>query len=312
VSEYFAYGARIVTDQPIPELDGTPGGDGRPELRIRFNGPPFEDIDALEWVASLEIRGGEPWMRSARTADGYMVSFPSLADFSLTAAGREIVCRAATIDRTGATLRHLVLDQVIPLALKLQGREALHATAVIANGGACAFVGPPGSGKSTVAAAFLRAGFSTVCDDCLLLSSGESIEAVPAYPGVRLCEDAFAALTGGPGDVSPVASYTAKKRWRPASLSFSPEPRPLTRIYRLMRAHGAMPQATAIEPLSPRDALIELVASAFRIDTSDQAMLAREFQHLDRIARVVPLRRLWLSDDLQSTTAIAAVLADLP
>jgi hypothetical protein len=79
-----------------------------------------------------------------------------------------------------------------------------------------------------------------------------------------------------------------------------------------MRAHGAMPQATAIEPLSPRDALMELVASAFRIDTSDQAMLAREFQHLDRIARVVPLRRLWLSDDLQSTTAIAAVLADLP
>jgi hypothetical protein len=312
VSEYFAYGARIVSDRPIPELDDTRGGDGGSELRIRFDGPPFENLDALEWVASLEMMGGEPWMRAARTADGYIVSFPSLADFSLSDAGCEIVCRTATIDRTGATLRHLVLDQVIPLALKLQGREALHATAVVANGGVCAFLGPPGCGKSTVAAAFLRAGFSTICDDCLLLSSGESIEVVPAYPGVRLCEDAFAALTGAPGYVSPVASYSTKKRWRPASLSFSPEPRPLTRIYRLIRAYGAMPQATAIEPLSPRDALMELVASTFRIDTSDQAMLAREFQHLDRIARVVPLRRLWLSDDLESTMAIAAVLADLP
>ena len=47
MSEYFAYGARIVSDQPIPELDGTRGGDGLPELRIRFNGPTFVDLDVF-------------------------------------------------------------------------------------------------------------------------------------------------------------------------------------------------------------------------------------------------------------------------
>src|SRR5262249_10579390 len=144
----------------------------------------------------------------------------------------------------------------------------------------CAFVGPPGCGKSTLAASFLRAGFQTLCDDCLVVAPDEPVSVTPGYPGVRLCDDAFAALAEGAGHASAVASYTAKRRWRPATDRFPPDPRPLTRIYRLMGPSTARPFRHRLEPLSSRDAFMELVAATFRLDTTDRRVLRREFRSL--------------------------------
>ena len=110
-----------------------------------------------------------------------------------------------------ATLRHLLLDQVLPLALGRMGRMAIHASAVHVPGlGAVAFAGGPGSGKSTLAAALARAGCAVLSDDCLVIAvrSG-GVWAIPSYPGVRLWPDAASRL-GYRGRL--VAHYSDKVR----------------------------------------------------------------------------------------------------
>ena len=110
--------------------------------------------------------------------------------------GSEIIC----MPRPGIpedTIQHLLLDQVIPLVINLRGGEALHASAILTPQGVIAFAGPAGSGKSTLAGSFLLSGYQHVSDDCLALSEkDQEIYAIPAYPGLRLWDDALSYLFG--------------------------------------------------------------------------------------------------------------------
>src|SRR5690606_8330052 len=113
-----------------------------------------------------------------------------------------------------ATLRHGLLDQVIPMCLGQLGRQVLHASAVrLADGRVLGFVGQSGLGKSTLAAAFAAAGASILTDDCLLIEPrGPGFAAIGNYPGVRLNEDSATRLLGGVGEPGSVAHHSGKSR----------------------------------------------------------------------------------------------------
>ena len=311
---YRGYGLGIDSDRAFPEL--TAEADGRPcDLRIRFDAAPVPSGE-LSWVIRLESSAGEPWLLCARLPGGYLVRFPRVADFFVRGDGSEICCAETTIDRDDCDLRHIVLDQVMPLALKLRGDEVLHATAVRTPHGVCAFIGPSGGGKSTLAAAFLRAGHQVICDDCLRLDARDSVNAVvPAYPGVRLCRDTLAAVQAPDDTLLTVGSTHRKIRWLPrgAQESFTYDRHPLARIYRLVPPGEATAGETRVplRPLSIREAFAELAGATFRFDALDRAMLTREFLAWERLARGVPMRRLRLDDDLRSVKAHDLVLDDL-
>jgi hypothetical protein len=313
-SQYLAYGLRIASDLPIPELESVPSRGRSPDIRVRFLGDRREYPEDLHWVFQTDLDGGQQGWRCARMPERYLVRFPDRADFSIGLDGRDITCCATTLDPCDDILRHLVLDQVMPLSIKLQGRETLHATAVLTPHGVCAFIGPSGSGKSTIAAAFLNSGYSTICDDGLVLSCGDLVRVVPGYPGVRLWDDAFSALADGETSRSPVANSTCKRRWvqRRGREGFFSDSPPLKRIYRLMwPPAGCHPRPRTLESMTAREAFMELVAATFRLDITDRSVLVRELLVFERVTRSVPMRRLWLADDLWSEAAREAVLEDL-
>jgi hypothetical protein len=314
---YLAYGLRIHSDIVLPELivDSRPPRVGDLRVRLGRRSSPSDPIDVVFRLDSLT---GEPALSCGRTAEGYLIRFTDVADFAVTLDGREIVCCPTTIHDDQGMLRHLLLDLVLPLTAKLRGREALHATAVRTPQGVCAFIGPTGSGKSTVAAGFLKAGYPVISDDCLLLyPHARGIDAVPAYPGLRLWEDTLSALREDKGLSRAVGPHTAKLRWQPrdAIESFSNDAQPLRRIYRLARARDASGTSgippSRLEPLTARAAFMELVDATFRLDAIDREMLTREFRFWEKVALTVPMRRLWLEDDLRSPIVRAAVLRDL-
>jgi hypothetical protein len=70
----------------------------------------------------------------------------------------------------------------------LNGLLPLHASAVAHDGAVYAFAGPPGAGKSTLAAALGREGLPLFCDDTLLLDiSGEGpIACLPGHKRLKL------------------------------------------------------------------------------------------------------------------------------
>ena len=315
---YRAYGLTIDSDITLPELSAASEPFGACDLRVRLGKGRRAPSQHVKWVFCLELPTGAPWLSCGRQRDGYLVRFADVAQFSVTMDGREITCYPAAANADDDVLRHLLIDQVIPLTFKLRGREALHATAVQTPLGACAFIGPTGSGKSTLAAAFLRAGYRVISDDCLLVYADAcGIRAVPAYAGVRLWKDALAAMGDDRGRLLPVARYTTKLRWLPRDVveSFPTEAQPLRRIYSLTRSKDAPSTGRGhrlrLEPLAPRAAFMELVDATFRLDATDRVMLTREFRFWERTALSVPMRRLWVADDLFSASARESVLADM-
>jgi hypothetical protein len=313
---YRAYGLTIGSDLEIPELASAASADrALPDVRVSLLGsrriqPPSE------WFHRCSTPDGEPFLACARIEGGYLLRYEGVADFIVGRSGREIVCARREPRVALSTLCHLLLDHVFPMALNFSGKEVLHATAIMTGRGACAFIGPTGSGKSTLAGIFLRAGHPLLADDCLVLEERARILATPAYPGLRLWTDAMKALSSESDRALRVAGHSSKARLLGprASAGFPREPQPLAAVYRVIRdgGDGAAGRAPRVVAMGAREALIQLISSAFLLDTADRPALTRRFAFLGRLLTQVPVRQLFVPNDFSALPAARdAVLADL-
>lgn len=303
----------VASEIPLPELDTLAEARESPDLHIRACRRADLAPPPAAWSMTWTLPSGEPWLECGRVEGGYLLRFTDLADFFLDFDARHIFCApgAATPPET---VRHLLLDQVVPLVSSLRGEHALHASAVLTPAGVCAFTGRTGAGKSTLAASFLGAGCPVLSDDFVALEEeGGQVLAWPSYPGARLWEDSAEALGHGPKDLLPVAHYTPKLRLvgdRTAN-GVPPGPRPLARIYVLAREDDSS-HTLAIEPLSPRDAVLALFEGSFMIDPRDRRALERELDFLAMVVTHVRVARLRLPSRFESLGQVRQlVLEDL-
>ncbi len=290
MNTYRLCGLAVDCETPLPELP--PAEEDRSDFSFRLAAP--RDAEA-EWFHAWHLPDGRLWLRLGRLDAGHLLRFPGLADFEVLQ--REIVARPA--DGTPEnTWRHLLLDQVFPLALSLRGELVLHGSATALPSGAAAFLGAAGIGKSTLAASFAREGFPAITDDCLLLrGEGDRILAVPSYPGLRLWEN-------GPRGTE-VAHYSPKKRV--TDFAFASRPAPLERAYFLEEA----PQVEVV-PVSPRDAVLEAVKISFLMEPEARGPLRACFEAACSLAERLPARRLRFPSDLDRLPEVrAAVLIDM-
>jgi hypothetical protein len=276
------------------------------ESRIRdFSAAPQNDnagnrnSGVERWLFRATLPDGRLWARYGKIEGGYLLNYIDLADFIVDQHGREIRCVRIEPGVSEETARHLLLDQVLPLVLNLLGRDVLHATAVLTPFGVCAFIGPAGAGKSTLAASFAASGYLPFCDDCMVVQLRDEILAYPGYPGLRLWDDSADALTDSSSERDPVAHYTSKSRLFGEREYHPRKPHPLIAIYRVeRRAEGALPlKEPYIEPLEGRAAFMELVAANFVLDITDRATLARHFRFVQQLIARVPIRRIRLPND---------------
>src|SRR5579864_4054354 len=102
------------------------------------------------------------------------------------------------------------LGQVLSYCLLARGIEPLHATAIIVDDQAIAFLGDSGMGKSTLAAKFLQRGYTLLTDDVLALEfSGKDVWVRPGIARVKLNPDSADAVFGGRRSI-PMNSFTSK------------------------------------------------------------------------------------------------------
>lgn len=295
---YRIYGLTLESAEPLPELASASISPLGRVCDVRFRREASSlPLRPERWFMHWRLPTGEPWLSAARGSDGYALRFHGLADFLLDAGGREIVCTHSACHGSPETVRHLLIDHVLPLVLNLRGVEALHASAVLAGAGAIVFTGPSGAGKSTIAAEFARAGDAVLADDCVaVLASAGRFRVLPAYPGLRLRRDAMGRL-GAIGNDAPLAGYTDKRRLAlgVAGSGAPREPHPLLAVYALDDVHAA---EFAVRALAPRDAAMELLSRAFRFEIEDRAMLARQLDFFARVAMDVPVFRVSAPRDL--------------
>jgi hypothetical protein len=138
---------------------------------------------------------------------------------------------------------------------------------------------------------------------------------MPAYPGLRLWEDALVYLFGDNGAYASVAHYTDKRRVEIEKIprAYCTEPKPLKRIYTIANAsEGKDETDILIKKLSARESFMALVRCAFRLDITDQRMLKRQFHFLEQLVSNVSVRLVSFPKNFKFLPTVGeAILNDL-
>ncbi len=307
----------LAVDFDIPELPRVDSpADMTAGWRITIDAGPSPDRPQREWFHQWEFPDGRKWVAFARDRGGYLLRFPGLADFDIVPPARTIGVHPEPAT-PAHTLRHLLLDQVMPLVAGAPDRLALHGSAVATTRGTVLFLGGPGYGKSTLAAQLARRGCAVVSDDCCLLVRGASgFDVVPSYPGVRLAPDSVSEVFGkSDREYANVAHYTTKLRVvgeQQPELRFGDARLPLSRIY-VIEPDGTPAGASgaAIRPRARRAALFDLLNYTFHLDVGDPVRIREAFNLAADIALRHDVRSLVFPWELSKSDAVAeAILGD--
>ena len=351
---YRVYGLRVGATDPLP---GLPSASGH---------PPFAALDiVLHWgrLPPESVSGARTWHRTYtsdetdekgrpifvldRSESAHPVLRLVYADdtrFWLTDQASEVWAwwpEALTPEDASTYL----LGPVLGYVLRLRGLHVLHASAVslapsggdASNNrlpGALAMVGPPGAGKSTMAAAFARRGHGVLTEDVCALCEGGSgcrdgfgqgdvarrevdtapgeVDVLPGYPLIRLWPDSVEMLCGSP-EVLPLLTPTWDKRYLALGgegPEFLHESLPLRAIVLLAPREGS--GAPRVEPVPPAEALIHLVGNTYKNLLLDRDQRVSEFRFLHRLLARIPVWRAVPHTDPAHLDALVDLLLHLP
>jgi hypothetical protein len=278
-----AAGGRDVRD-PAPSASA---GASQPPTRVMLDPSELERrwSSAAHVAARVrELRDGETVLLTVERAPhvGYLLRAPGFGRILIAADGTELICDPKPASSQWAAL---LPAQALPLAATLRGFEVMHASGVVLGGRAALFAGPPGAGKSSLAAALLRSGGAELLsDDTVALQlRGDSLI---AHPGVALlqlraaeherlstCERALLGAT---------IAFFGKQRYSP---SVAASPAPFGDLFLLEHSpHG--PSVERIEAVDP----FELLASTFNLSVRTPERLTR---HLDLAVALAATGRIY-------------------
>jgi hypothetical protein len=205
-------------------------------------------------------------------------------------AGREIVVEGAPGADDGV-LRLFVQGVGLGVLLQQRGMLSLHAGAAAVHGVAVAFLGAPGSGKSTMTAALRRRGHRVMADDVVPVDLSDPARPVVAagFPQLKL-SPAAAAAVGEDVDALVRLHHGNPKLGCPVHDAMADGWLPLARVYIL-----AEDATLGIDALAPQAALVELIrhtyAAGLLESSGAMATHLRQCAALVAAVRVCRLRR---------------------
>jgi len=306
---YGVYGIRVLSDAPLDLPEYSDDGLGCVEF-VTARPPSF--ADALRG-ATFRSRPGS-WYRYAFLPDGSSyVRWENVGEFLVAADGRRIVCRREK-QVSSESYQAYLLGQALSFALVKQHLEPLHATTVVVDGEAVAFLGSNAFGKSSLAASCLAAGFRLLTDDLLVLrDSPRGVLAYPGPPRIKLFSKVATRVFGQAAD-GPAMNADTDKRilWLGAHQTCS-DPVVLKTIYAVAAPRDACrTPGVRIEALSPREAFLALVKGTFNRRLVNAERVGRQFDAMAGLAGRVIVKTLAYPRAIDRLPDVrSAVLADL-
>jgi hypothetical protein len=295
IHSYIAYGLRIHSAVLLPEF--APAHVESPDVVVR--------VGSVNRRAPAGHSGNDYYCEL--TQDEAYFFWESVGSF-VVRAGREVVIDA----RPGAdeaAIRAALEGVVFGCVCHQRGLLALHASALVVDGSAVAFLGAKGQGKSTMAAALYRRGHTLLTDDVLVIDDGatRTPEVLPAFPQLKLWPNAASASLGDDAESLPRLTARSEKRTRRAADGFSHARVPLGRIYLLDQ--GSSPTIT---PVEPQEAVLAVIAQSYVARVFPEFLQGTEAaSHLlrcSRLATKVPVYRLQRPADLSLLHAVAQLV----
>lgn len=219
--------------------------------------------------------------------------------------GRQIVLEPF-LGISQKSLRNCILGSAMAVLLQQRGFLVLHASCVVIDGMAVAFLGNSGAGKSTICSAFQARGCKFLTDDVMALKiDSQAIMVIPSIPEIKLRDDSASVTNLSGGSLSPLHPLTQKKIHRVCE-SFDRRAAPLKQIYVLERG-----EKNHIEPLGVQAAFVELIRHTRSVTTLRTQNLDRV--HLDCCATLsnnVPISRLVRKFALSELDSVVSLVKD--
>jgi hypothetical protein len=222
-------------------------------------------------------------MRLTRAGAGHRYTHSCTGTFEISEDGRVITwdgVPGAPLD----TVRMDVLARVLLLCVSSESVLCLHGSSVVTRGGAIAFLGHSGAGKTTLAMAVARAGALHLSDDTLPIALDDSPSVWAGDSTIRLCDDSASHF-----------GTRAAERWRASDgkrVVFRPplpdgsDRVPLTALYVVepVRTDGASASDAVRHRLEGVAAVMMLIP---HVRTAALARAGRSAALLDQVTRIV-------------------------
>ncbi|MCY1670929.1 hypothetical protein OVA07_07855 [Novosphingobium sp. SL115] len=224
-----------------------------------------------------------------RTPSGFHVRFLGCGDYEIDVEARRVICTPVP-DFPDDSSQNIFANQIVPLLWTYDGKPVLHGSAVVIDGAAFAFLGPSGRGKSTMAAAFAKAGFAFLTDDGLVLNrEGDAFFAEPHLASIRLLPDSERAVMGT--DTCPDDGSAGKVRVHAGpGVPYASDRARVGGIY-LMREPDAVRGAAGVtvQPLSLAESIDALLQHSFLLDSKDKKRMRAHFETMGALAESCPM-----------------------
>jgi hypothetical protein len=303
---YRAYGLSIIANRQIPGLLGLSAGT-RPvekmDLQISFEClPPWPkdylaSPQTLRYVSSYLDDHGQPALVVGLLANRafYRFHYSEDIDYVLSRDGAQLWVRWSKGVPDGHVFSYL-LGPIMGFVLRVRGVVCLHASAVAVNRRAVVFVGDRGTGKSTTAMAMGRLGYPIMSDDIVPICQYAGVlYAQPGYPSVRLRPESLSMLSNLKPELPPLPKAEGDRRlhfeFMSGGYQFQSDPLPIGGVY-LLADRKSEPHAPHVEPVSPLDSIMGLVANTYATRFLDTSMRAEELKELSQLVRRVPVRKI--------------------
>lgn len=303
---------RLQSRSAIPELQPLARA-ARGAWTFRLSRDRHPGTRCVRWFHDWTLPDGRRWLSIGRVGRQYVVRFAGDAWFFIDPSARTVTAFPFA-GVPARTVRHLLLDQVVPMLLADAGHLVAHASAVVVPGGAIAFLGPSGSGKSTLAAALARQGCALVTDDCLVVDlSRRPAHVIPTYAGLRLWPDALRALFPDTrGRTARVAHYSRKRRvgHHPGDVVFRRRSEPLSAVC-VLDAPAARRRNASLTRLRGHAAFASVLRCTFHLDVGRESAARRALERVTAMLDTVPVFRLRMPRDLARIDDVSGLLNDI-
>ena len=294
---YWAYGINIESEVVLADLMKT---DAAPDVRIRYGdlsgSLPFESLSDNAQVFE------RPGCKIVAAPGAMCISWEKVGTFLVYGGTDVIVERGSNVPVED--LLPFLTGPVLSVLLHQRGLFVLHASSVVIDGAAVAFLGAKGDGKSTLAAHLQVRGHRLIADDIVPVDLQNSRALViPGFPRIKLYNDSIMAVGQEPTNFPFIHRFVEKRSFQHSD-KFSREPIPLHSLYILSEGDGVN-----LERLGQASTFIEITRHTYM--NRYLHALAAEFEHFDHCRKLIlrlPVWKLNRPRDFESMDDVCTLL----
>ena len=302
---YHIFDISLESDLHLPELSEGPARETI--INIKSGADITSEQYEPEYFHEWQDADGEISMLSVEIDGRYLLRFPEIVDFLISSSGDTVLYYPIS-NIPEETIRHLILDQVIPRILGQQGHLVLHASAVqLQDGKAVVFLGDTGWGKSTLASSYYENGGQLVTDDCLLIKIVDNkVFCVPNYYGLRLYPDSAEAIFKTHKQYKPVAHYTSKERLILHSIESKTKGLiPISSIFLLSDPSEECLDSVNVQKVEGAEKIMAIVKQSFLMNIKDKTVVSKQFRNASEVTELSPaIFRLSYTRDYELLTEV--------